>query len=203
MSPPTPERSDEQLIELARSGDRAALGALLERHYPRVLLLCRRLCGNRHDAEDCAQNALIAISTNLPRFDGRSAFSTWSYRVTTNACLDELRRRQRRPDLGVAGDTAAAADLDAIGDEGPEAAALRSEQRGQLQTALDSLPAQFREPVVLRDVAGLDYAEIAEALGIAPGTVRSRISRGRARLAEMLATGNQHSVRGVEPLDTP
>ena len=81
----------------ARDGDRAALDSLLRRHHDRIAAVCRRLCGNDADAADATQEALIAIVRGLPRYDGRSAFSTWAYRVATNACLDELRRRGWRP----------------------------------------------------------------------------------------------------------
>jgi len=90
-------RDDSDLIEAAQAGDRQALDALLRRHYDRVYGICRRMTGNDHDALDAAQDALIAITRGIDRYDGRAAFSTWAYRVTTNACLDELRRRKRRP----------------------------------------------------------------------------------------------------------
>ena len=185
-------RSDHELVGLARTGDRAALEVLLRRHHTRIHLLCRRLCADRGDAEDATQEALIAIVRGLPRYDGRAAFTTWSYRVTTNACLDQLRRRARRPlptEVGADGTEPAALVDDAPAREAvdPEARALASEGRTELQAALAALPEEFRVPVVLRDVADLDYAEIAELLDLPPGTVRSRISRGRARLAEALA----------------
>lgn len=153
--------------------------------------MCRRITANEADAADAAQEAMIAIVRNLARFDGRSSFGTWAYRIATNASLDELRRRKRRavpssddhdgehhheiadPDAGLR--------LDAIGDHMAIEAALRG------------LSEEYRLPVVLRDVADLDYAEIAVALGIPAGTVRSRIARGRAALAKALAPepGNQ------------
>lgn len=206
MSPPPPQRSpdtpDEELVAAAQDGDRAALEQLLRRHHDRILVLCRRLCRDRDDADDATQNALIAIVRGLDGYRGGAAFTTWSYRVASNACMDELRRRARHPlpsddppepgDASLAGVASSAAP-----DPGDEAE--RSEQRGRLQRALDRLPDEFRHPVVLRDLAQLDYAEIADVLELAPGTVRSRISRGRARLAEMLATdaavGN-HTGRG-------
>lgn len=116
----------------------------------------------------------------LPRFDGRAAFSTWSYRVATNACLDELRRRRRRPDPGLPDD-------DALLGADP-VAAVDDIVVGELtvDAALQGLPPDFRAAVVLRDVCALDYAEIAEVLGVPPGTVRSRIARGRAMLATQL-----------------
>src|SRR5438552_14300903 len=92
---------DARLVDAAGEGDRDALDALLRRHYDRLHAVCRRLAGNEADAADACQEALVAIVRGLPRFDRRAAFSTWAYRVTTNACLDELRRRGRRPTPGI------------------------------------------------------------------------------------------------------
>jgi len=141
------------------------------------------------DAQDATQDALLAVVRGLPRFDGRSSFTTWLHRVTTNACLDELRRRSRRPTIaravgGPAGDGEHPSPLDPP-DEGPQADD-RVPDRLTIDDALRALPEEFRAAVVLRDHLDLDYAEIAEVLGIAPGTVRSRIARGRARLADLL-----------------
>jgi RNA polymerase sigma-70 factor, ECF subfamily len=171
--------TDADLVTAARTGDRGALDTLLRRHYDRLYAVCRRLAGNDADAADATQEALLAIVRGLARFDGRSSFSTWSYRVATNACLDELRRRGRRPLVG----------LDPTVE--PISAPLDAQvvERLVLEDALPLIDEDFRVAVVLRDVAGLDYAEIAQVLGIPPGTVRSRISRGRRQLAELL--GNQ------------
>jgi RNA polymerase sigma-70 factor (ECF subfamily) len=160
---------------------------LLRRHHDRVYALCRRMTGNEADARDATQEALIAVCRGLDRFDARSAFTTWLYRVATNACLDELRRRGRRP-----------RPVDPASDDaGPAAATARSVPsaaddvalRLDVDAALATLPDEFRAAVVLRDLCTLDYGEIAEVLGIPPGTVRSRIARGRAALARQL--GNQ------------
>jgi len=147
--------------------------------------LCFRLASNRADAADATQEALIAIVRGLPRFDGRSAFSTWSYRVATNACLDELRRRRRRPDLGLPDDDA----LLGADPAGPVDELVVGELT--IDAALQELPPDFRAAVVLRDVCALDYAEIAEVLGVPPGTVRSRIARGRALLATRLGGNSE------------
>jgi RNA polymerase sigma-70 factor, ECF subfamily len=152
--------------------------------------LCRKLCGNGPDAEDATQEALIAVVRGLPRFDGRSAFSTWVHRVTTNACLDELRRKGRRPQVARRLD--AAPDTGEGGPRGHDPADPepgvddRLPDRMAIDDALAALPEEFRVAVVLRDHLGLDYTEIAEALDVPPGTVRSRIARGRARLAALL-----------------
>jgi RNA polymerase sigma-70 factor (ECF subfamily) len=151
----------------------------LRRHYDRLFALCRRIMGNQPDALDAAQEALIALVRGLPRFDGRAAFTTWSYRVATNVCLDELRRRKRRPDPVTTDDERTAHDPGTGGPSLDELVVARM----SLDDAMQDLPLEFRAAVVLRDVCTLDYAEIAEVLDIPPGTVRSRIARGRALLA--------------------
>lgn len=145
------------------------------------------MTGNDADAADATQEALIAIVRGLPRFDRRSRFGTWAYRIAVNASLDELRRRRRRPEPGLDDDsrqgrTSSRAD-----------GADRSAQRIDIDVALRKLTPEFRAAVVLRDLCGLDYAEIAEVLGVPVGTVRSRIARGRAALAP-LVTGNPEAV---------
>ncbi|HLT70929.1 MAG TPA: RNA polymerase sigma factor [Acidimicrobiales bacterium] len=215
----TPAASDQSLVDAARTGDRGALDALLRRHHDRIWRLCRRLVGDDADARDALQEALIAIARGIRSFDGRAAFTTWSYRVATNACLDELRRRQRRPvpglveaaddgrGIAVVGGPATAGDgaerRTGLGDHpGPRPAAEGDggigavADRLDVDAALARLPAAFRAAVVLRDLCDLDYAEIGEVLGIPPGTVRSRIARGRAQLAALL--GNQR-----DPDDRP
>lgn len=183
MTRPRVATDDDALVWAARDGDRAALEDLLRRHHDRIWAICRRLAGNDADAADATQEALMAIVRGLARFDGRARFSTWSYRVATNACLDEMRRRRRRPRPGLADDDpeTGLVTVDERIDVGREVMA-----RVDVDAALEMLPEEFRVAVVLRDLCELDYAEIAEVLDIAPGTVRSRIARGRARLVEIL-----------------
>ncbi len=124
---------------------------------------------------------MIKIVRSLPRFDGRSSFGTWAYRIAMNASLDELRKRERRPGLALV-DDGRAEPADDVADERVE----RVTDRMLLDAALEQLPEDLRAAVVLRDVGNLDYAEIAAALDIPVGTVKSRISRGRSALAELL-----------------
>ncbi len=174
---------DAALLAAAQEGDRQAIDALLRRHEQRLHAVCRRITGNPTDALDALQEAMIAIVRGLPRFDGRSRVSTWMYRVTTNCCLDELRRRRRRPtDPLPEVEPAQVGGAPEVGDAVAD--------RTDIDAALAALPPEFRAPVVLRDVIGHDYAEIAAILDIPPGTVRSRIARGRAAVARSL-TGNQ------------
>ncbi len=183
---------DQRLVQAAQAGDRSSLDALLRRHYDRISSICRRIAGNAADGDDATQEALLAIVRGLDNFDGRSKFSTWSYRVATNACLDELRRRKRRP-IPASNDDQAGWLAHNEADDMPSFDE-RLAQRDALQRALDQLPIEFRAPVLLRDQAGLDYAEIAQTLDIPPGTVRSRIARGRSKLAELVIAGNQHMI---------
>ncbi len=178
-------------MEASRTGDRAALDALLRRHYDRLYAVCRRMTGDPTDAADACQEALLAIVRGLPAFDGRSAFATWAYRVATNASLDELRRRRRRPEPGLP----EGRDEPASTADDAEGVATRVD----LDTALQSLPADYRAAVVLRDVCGLSYDEIATALLIPPGTVRSRIARGRAALVPRLAPGRNQGPPAERP----
>ena len=152
--------------------------------------------GNQADALDALQESLIALVRGLPRFDGRAAFSTWSYRVATNTCLDELRRRRRRPDPAELDD-----DRDTF-DAGDSSPSLDEQvvARMTLDDALLQLPLEFRAAVILRDVCTLDYAEIAEVLEIPPGTVRSRIARGRALLASRIGGNPAPSPERQNPL---
>jgi RNA polymerase sigma-70 factor (ECF subfamily) len=177
-------------VAAAQAGDRDALDTLLRRHVDRIHGLCRRLVANDADAQDATQEALLAICRGIRRFDGRSAFTTWAYRVTTNACLDELRRRARRP-VVVPDD--AVLDHNAFDHNATRTGAPGLDERVatrlDLDRALALLAPDFRAAVVLRDLCELDYAEIADVLAIPPGTVRSRIARGRAALAGLL--GNQ------------
>lgn len=184
-----PEPDDSALVAAAQGGDKRALDTLLRRHYDRLYALCRRLTGDEADAADACQEALMAVVRGLPRFDARSSFATWSYRVATNAALDELRRRRRRPVPSLDADAGAGQG----GGFGPPVGRVTADSadgtalRLDVDAALATLAPEFRAPVVLRDLCGLSYEEIAEVLDIPPGTVRSRIARARGALAPLLA----------------
>lgn len=173
------DTADHALSARAAAGDRGALETLLERHVDRIHTVCRRVLGDPEDALDATQEALIAVARGIGHFDGRSAFTTWLYRVATNAALDEGRRKARRP-------RPVEQPEETVGHMSPEDAV---DARLDVDAALRELPEDFRVAVVLRDLCDLDYAEIAEVLGVPAGTVRSRIARGRAALADAL--GNQ------------
>jgi RNA polymerase sigma-70 factor (ECF subfamily) len=175
---------EDDLVAAAQGGDRRALDFLLRAHHDRLYAVCRRLTGNDTDAADATQETLLAVVRGLRGFDGRSRFGTWSYRIAVNASLDELRRRRRRPEPGL--DEA----WPVAPPGGVQDSSAASDQRLDIDAALGQLPPEFRAAVVLRDLCGLDYAEIATILDIPPGTVRSRIARGRRALVPLLAAGN-------------
>lgn len=184
------EATDVELVESARGGNRHAMDQLLRRHHDRVFAVCRRITGNDADAADASQEALISIVRSLAKFDGRSSFGTWVYRIATNASLDELRRRRRRPSVGATESVGHDLAHDIVDPD----AGVRIEivaERMAIDVALAGLAEDFRIPIVLRDLAGLDYGEIAEVVGIPIGTVKSRIARGRANLSQLLVAGNQ------------
>lgn len=181
----------------------------MRRHHERIFALCRRLSGNRDDALDATQEALFTIARRIDRFDGRSSFGTWAYRVATNACLDELRRRKRRPLPVDPTDPEPTNPLRAESTQGqrPGLAGGQADdytnaivERFQIDAALAQLPEEFRVAVVLRDLLTLDYAQIAAVTEAPIGTVRSRIARGRALLAKQLAeAGNPSPAEIVQP----
>ena len=176
---------DDLLIQRAKRGDSVATDALLRLHYDSVRAVCHRIVVNKADAEDATQHALISIVRALPGFDGRAKFSTWVYRIATNAALDEVRRIRRRP---------TPTDIDATFVLPVADGTGAVEAQMDVAQALALLPEEYRATLVLRHVADLDYEEIAEIQGVPVGTVRSRLARGRAQLAEIL--GNQDTSTG-------
>jgi RNA polymerase sigma-70 factor (ECF subfamily) len=177
----TGDDRDEVLAAAAANGDRVALDQLLRRHAGLIHAVCRRVLANPDDALDASQDALLAIARRIDTFDGRAKFTTWCYRVATNAALDEARRGARRP-----------APSETVPEPRERSRAVEDVVADQLDidAALARLSPQHRAAVALRDLVGLDYAEIATVLDIPPGTVRSRIARGRAALADHLASGH-------------
>jgi RNA polymerase sigma-70 factor (ECF subfamily) len=172
--------TDALLVNRAKRGDRNAVDALLRDNYDIVRAVCHRIVINSSDAEDATQIALMAIVRALPSFDGRAKFSTWVYRIATNAALDELRRIRRRD---IPNDDAKFENV-SVGD-----ATNAVDAQMDVSAALAQVPEEFRVALVLRHIADLEYEEIAAILDIPVGTVRSRLSRGRAQLTALL--GNQ------------
>ena len=175
------------LVARSRDGDLAAFNVLVETYQGRVYNLCLRMLASPEAAEDAAQEAFLAAYRNIDRFWG-TAFRAWLLRIAVNACTDELRRRRRHPQVSLeAGPAAVDGPLEPPDSSAsPEEWALRREVSRHIQGGLMRLPYDQRAAVVLCDVQGLSYEEIAETLALSVGTVKSRISRGRARLRRFL-----------------
>ena len=183
---PTTERDDDlALVERHRHGDPAAFDEIFERYQRMVFNLALRMSGNREEAADLSQEIFLRIYKHVGRFKGRSSLKTWVYRVAMNCCRSR-RARKRLPTQPLP--EAADQVLEELQDEtsSPERRALARDAGRRLMRALGELPAPFREAVVLRDIEGLSYLEIAEVLRVRIGTVRSRIARGRDRLRDAL-----------------
>ena len=179
---PVPPATDEDLVRQACQGDQDAFAELVRRHHGLVYNLCLRLVGQPADAADATQEVFLRVYTRLGHFRGQARFRTWLYRIAVNTCQDELRRRRRRPRL--LGDLGR--DAAADGPPPPAGAVLAREVRAAVAAALAALPEPFRVAVVLRDLHHLSYDEIGAVLGLPPGTVRSRIHRGRLLLRDAL-----------------
>lgn len=191
-------QSDEALVAAFLGGDNAAFDRLVERHNRWVYGLCYRYFGNPADAEDAAQDTFVAVFRRASTFTGAARFSTWLYRVTVNACNDLARARDRRPHTVplASGGAPEAADVELP--EAPDLLANR-ELGMELNTALQRLPRDHARTVVLCDVHGLDHADVAARLGVAVGTVKSRLHRARARLAAELAHLRTSTAQPQEP----
>ncbi len=190
---PEPDTAELELVQRAREGELAAFNSLVLRHQDAAYGLALRFLSSREAAEDATQEAFIRAYRAIGSFRGER-FRSWLFSIVANACRDELRRRRRRPQrsLDEARDQADRADLDPTDpDPTPEAQALSGELREALERSLMQLPEDWRLVVVLSDVQGLSYEEIAESAGVPLGTVKSRLSRARARLREILLASGE------------
>ena len=181
---------ESTLIKRASDGDAASFNALMAIHERRMYAVALRMCGNHEDAQDCLQEAMLRVWRAIAGFKAQSSFSTWVYRITMNTCLDELRKRKNRPNTSLDGLVDAGWSPADEGDT-PERHALRQEVRASLQACIRELPEDMRAAVVLRDVQGFAYEEIAQMLDTNVGTIKSRISRGREKLREKITSSSE------------
>ncbi|UCH86264.1 MAG: sigma-70 family RNA polymerase sigma factor [Dehalococcoidia bacterium] len=174
-----------QLVRSSQKGDLDAFNTLVQAYQRQVYNLCLRMLGAAA-AEDAAQETFIAAYRRLSGFRGGN-FRAWLLRIAANICCDELRRQRSRPAASLAAALEAGSPADVPSDSaGPEEEALRRELGRHLQQGLATLPAEQRLVIILRDVHGLSYEELTEAMGCSLGTVKSRIARGRARMRDYL-----------------
>ena len=188
------QQQENEIIRRVLQGDTDAYELLVLEHQKSVYNIALRTVGNAEDAADITQDALIKAYSSLSSFRGDSKFSVWLYRITVNLCRDLLRSRSRRPTVSLTVEDDAGEDtvLDTADPAPtPEEQLERRETREAVRRGLDSLPPDHREILLLREVRGMSYDEIAEALSIETGTVKSRIFRARKKLCAFLtAEGN-------------
>lgn len=177
------ELPDAELLTKAAGGSGAAFGILMRRHEDRMFAMALRMLGERADALDATQEAFIAAFKQARSFRGESAVGTWLYRIGINACKDFARKRKR---WGAQDDVDQLSDPKETGRSIDETVTTRL----QIQEALVKLPDEYRDAVVMHDLGGIPYDEIATATGTVVGTVKSRISRGRKCLAQLLEPEN-------------
>lgn len=184
--------NEQLLLEKAKAGDTAAFEELIDSYLKKIFNLAYRIIGDYDDAADLAQDALIRIFRSISGFKEQSSFSTWVYRITTNVCLDEIRKRKNKKVLSLDeeihmedGDLKRQIMSD---DPQPDEVAETEELRSIINNAISSLPEDQRIVISLRDIQGLSYEEISEVLDCPVGTVKSRINRSRQALKNVLST---------------
>ncbi|HEY8154463.1 MAG TPA: sigma-70 family RNA polymerase sigma factor [Myxococcota bacterium] len=190
-----PSPSDAAVIERAKRGDHEAFGVLVERYQGRAYGLALRVLRNEEQARDAVQDAFLKVYGSLKKFEGRSGFYTWFYRLVMNVCLDMKRRdrssrhveweEERAVEIAQGAESLAPGSGDPSRG-GPAAALERSELRELMARAIEALPDAARRTLELREIDGLSYAEIAEALGVPKGTVMSRLFHARRRVQAAL-----------------
>jgi RNA polymerase sigma factor (sigma-70 family) len=183
---------ERRLIESAQRGEVESFNALVRMYEGRIYNLCYRMLGDAESAADASQDAFLSAFRNLRSFRGGS-FRSWVLRIATNTCYDVLRARKRRPTTSLDIETGAEEDGSPLqiadGGESPDDFALRRELAAAIQHGLATLPEEQRIILILSDIQGLAYEEIAEITSTNLGTVKSRLSRGRARLRDVLKAG--------------
>ncbi|MBU7597794.1 RNA polymerase sigma factor SigM [Streptomyces sp. P38-E01] len=194
------EATDAELLTRHVDGDPDAFGELVRRHRDRLWAVALRTLGDREEAADAVQDALVSAYRSARTFQGRSAVTTWLHRITVNACIDRARKAASRR-MSLTDDTE---KLDQLLEPQESAAvpAERADLQRQVVAALDELPTDQRAALVLVDMQGYPVAEAAQMLDIPPGTVKSRCARGRARLLPLvrhLRPGSDPEDRGSSP----
>ncbi len=179
------EATDEQLVERLQAGDRRAAEQLVRRYTTPLYNFAYRFTGNREEAQEVAQEALLKALMNVDRFDPRYKFSSWIFRITRNHAIDRKRRKRPAAELNeeITPDPGHA-DPDGSGTRSPERGAMQAEQNEQLRRALARLGEKYREIIVLYHFSGLSYVDIAETLQIPQGTVMNRLFRARRKLRD-------------------
>ena len=197
--------SEEQLIRRAQQGDSGAFEELLLLHQKKVYNLCLRMSANADDALDLSQEAFLRAWRSLGQYQFEASFSTWLFRLTSNICIDFLRRKKRRQETSLTEnyeDSDEGAELSIPDTQpSPEQQAMTNETRIELARAMEQLSPEHREILQLRVIEDLPYEQIADILGVRVGTVKSRLARARLSLRKILKAGNYFDSASSEPVE--
>ena len=189
--------TEQELVQRAKKGDELAFEQLVTDNEKRIYNLCCRLTGNPDDGAELAQEAFLNAWRALEKFHGESSFATWLYRLASNACIDFLRREKRRRSLSMtlSLDDEEESRQAELPDRrfAPEERLAQAEDRRAIALALESVSAEHRQVLVMREINGLSYAEIGQVLGLEEGTVKSRIARARVALRKILVKDGNFS----------
>ena len=185
---------DAELVARVQAGDRDAFRELFEKYHRRAFAVALGVVKNKQDAMDVVQDAFIKVHHHIQNFQASSSFYTWLYRIVMNLSIDHIRRVSRKKGVDyddtisreghVAGDGAL---LPSISDSNPAKTVLRRELSDAIRSALDTLPEYHREVILLREVEGLSYEEMAEVLDVPKGTIMSRLFHARRKMQEQLS----------------
>ena len=187
----------EELAVRMKKGDAEAFSEFVREYEKNVYNIALRVLKNAQDAEDAAQEVFLRVYRNIRKFEGRSSLSTWTYQITMNVCLDTTRKRKHQaesPLMQVIDGEEVGADVPDDSYQ-PEQVYERREMRETVRGAIDSLPQDQREVIVLRELTGLSYTELSSVLNVTEGTVKSRLYRARERLANILRENGNKSGR--------
>ncbi len=197
--------SEEQLIRRAQQGDNGAFEELLLLHQKKVYNLCLRMSANPDDALDLSQEAFLRAWRSLGQYQFEANFSTWLFRLTSNICIDFLRRKKRRQETSLTesyDDSDEGAELSVPDAQpGPEQQAITNETKIELARAMEQLSPEHREILQLRVIEDLQYEQIADILGVRVGTVKSRLARARLSFRKILKAGNYFDSASSEPVE--
>jgi len=188
----TTQLATEALVERAKKGDRRAFEGLVDSYKDKVFLYVSRMLHDPEEAHDIAQETFVRAYQSLPGFRGASSFQTWLYRIASNLVIDSVRRHRRREDTAVSLDAPVDTDEGQMGRDladdrrGPEALAESSAVQHEVQRAIAKVTPKLRAVLVMYDIQGMSYQEIAEVLGCPLGTVKSRLFNARSQLKDLL-----------------
>jgi RNA polymerase sigma-70 factor, ECF subfamily len=189
------EEAERAALAQARKGDPEAFAMLVECYSPRLFNVCFTYLANRQDAEDCVQETLIKAYRGLADYSGRSTFYTWVYRIAINTCLDYRRKNKRNPSLSL--DEAIETDDSQVFQQVPDRRPLpdelaeTAELTRLIRQEIANLPDYLKDIIILRDLEGLSYQELSDILHLSEGTVKSRLSRARRQLMELIRKREQ------------